>query len=203
MEIRPNLPNVTSGIHGRNLKVAANYLAEQSRETLDVVGSSVREQVAVDLKTLHRAVASRESEAGRSSLQSTTMQAASMAAGALLGHHGVVIHSMAEQLREAVSNPKSLQKLADQVSQMSDPDSKSGQVFSGLSNTTLRATLDQGTKPGAVGTGLFLAGGFLAAEQSNGQFQESLSQAQSPWQPITSSDGFAFGTQDGGLRRNT
>ncbi|MBT9586185.1 hypothetical protein IV102_22785 [bacterium] len=158
-------PALTKGIQGKNIAPLSEHLASNSADTVEVLGSGLKSQIMQDLKALHQAVDS-------GGAQSISFHTASMAAGALLGVSGLVLHDMAGKLHQAVKNPEKLEELAGQVRDLPQQRTKeqplAGDVFTSLSNRTLGSAVEHGVKGQDVPVAMFLGGGFLSNEQQQG-----------------------------------
>lgn len=179
MDIRFNpsvsAPNLTRGVTGKNIKPVAEHVAERGAEVADVLGGSLNTQMTQDLKALHRAVEAQDTKAGKNALSSTNFQTAAMVAGALLGANGMVVQDMAGQLHRAVTSPEGLEKFASAVRNVADGGAASN-VLTGLSNQVLQSNMQAGTQRAPVS--LFLSGGFLQNEQSEGILHANVAQRQ-------------------------
>jgi len=151
---------LTRGIQGKNIVPVSKHLAEESADTVDALGGSLKTQINQDLKALHRAVQ------GTRGSEDMSLHTAAMAAGSLLGINGLFIQQMAGKLHQTVKNPDELKKLAADVSEL--PQQKEGgAVFSSLSNRVLASQM--GNVSGQdMGSAMFLGGAFLTQEQQQG-----------------------------------
>jgi len=173
-----NAPSLTRGITGKNIKPVAEHVAQMGSETADVLGSSLNTQMTQDLKALHRVVSAKETEAGKSALSATSFQTTAMVAGAILGAQGMVVTDMAGKLHMAAGNPEKLEQLASSVRDVTQEGAASA-VLSGLSNQVLSSALEMGSKGVNAPVAMFMSGGYLQNEQSDGLLMQSVAQRQS------------------------
>jgi hypothetical protein len=161
-------PALTQGIHGKNIAPVSEHLAANSADTVEALGSGLKEQMVQDLKALQRAVESQ----GSGGAQSMSFHTAAMAAGALLGVNGLIVQQLAGQLHQAVTRPEKLDELAGQVRQLPQQRTQqqplAGDVFSSLSNRVLHSSVEHGIEGKDMPVAMFLGGGFLTNEQQQG-----------------------------------